>query len=137
MISTRTKLLQDQLLGKDIGAAARFLGYPELRALSIKGRANYVCARRLELALAEGREANLFPERRLAFAVLDACARTRPWGEVGTRARGAAAPLPGAPRRCCAAPSPRAPSTARASSAPPSAGARSGAVAPRSRAPTS
>ena len=84
VVSTRTKLLQDQLLGKDIGAAARFLGYPELRALSIKGRANYVCARRLELALSEGREANLFPERRLAHAVLDACARTRPWGEIGT-----------------------------------------------------
>lgn len=84
VVSTRTKLLQDQLLGKDIGAAARFLGYPELRALSIKGRANYVCARRLELALAEGRAGGLFPERRLAFAVLDACARTRPWGEVGT-----------------------------------------------------
>jgi len=46
VISTRTKLLQDQLLRKDIAAAARFLGYPELRALSIKGRANYVCERR-------------------------------------------------------------------------------------------
>jgi ATP-dependent DNA helicase DinG len=84
VISTRTKLLQDQLLGKDIGAAARFLGYPELRALSIKGRANYVCARRLEAVLAEGRDPQLFPERRAAHAVLDACARTRPWGEVGS-----------------------------------------------------
>jgi len=84
VISTRTKLLQDQLLGKDIGAAARFLGYPELRALSIKGRANYVCARRLEGVLAEGRDPQLFPERRAAHAVLDACARTRPWGEVGS-----------------------------------------------------
>lgn len=84
VISTRTKLLQDQLLGKDIGAAARFLGYPELRALSIKGRANYVCARRLEFVLAEGRDPQLFPERRVAHAVLDACARTRPWGEIGS-----------------------------------------------------
>ncbi len=66
VISTRTKLLQDQLLGKDIGAAARFLGYPALRALSIKGRANYVCARRLETVLADGRDASLFPERRTA-----------------------------------------------------------------------
>src|SRR5690606_20926372 len=47
VVSTRTKLLQDQLLAKDIPAAARFLGWPELRALSIKGRANYVCERRL------------------------------------------------------------------------------------------
>jgi len=84
VISTRTKLLQDQLLHKDIAAAARFLGYPELRALSIKGRANYVCERRLAAVLAEGREQSLFAEDRLAYAVLFACARTRSHGEVGT-----------------------------------------------------
>jgi len=84
LISTRTRLLQDQLLGKDIGAAARFLGYPELRALSIKGRANYACARRLSVALARGREPSVFPEERLAYAVLEACARTRRNGEIGT-----------------------------------------------------
>ena len=83
-ISTRTKLLQDQLLAKDIGAAARLLGHPELRALSIKGRANYACARRLEGALDEGRDARLFPEDRLAYAALLACARTRPHGELGS-----------------------------------------------------
>ena len=66
VISTRTKLLQDQLLGKDIGAAARFLGYPDLRALSIKGRANYACARRLQVALSRGRDPSVFPEQRLA-----------------------------------------------------------------------
>ena len=82
-ISTRTKLLQDQLLQKDIPGAAAMLGYPDLRALSIKGRANYVCARRLELALAEGREPQIFAEDRLAYAALAACARTRPHGEVG------------------------------------------------------
>ena len=84
MISTRTKLLQDQLLGKDIPAAAAMLGYPELRALSIKGRANYVCARRLEQVLAEGREPSIFAQDRFAYAALLACARTRRWGEVGT-----------------------------------------------------
>jgi ATP-dependent DNA helicase DinG len=84
VVSTRTKLLQDQLLQKDIGAAARFLGYPQLLALSIKGRANYVCERRLSAVLAEGREPSLFAEDRLAYAVLLACARTRPHGEVGT-----------------------------------------------------
>jgi ATP-dependent DNA helicase DinG len=84
VISTRTKLLQDQLLGKDIGAAARFLGYPDVRALSIKGRANYVCARRLAATQELGRDPGLFPERRSAHAVLEACARTRAWGEVGT-----------------------------------------------------
>ncbi len=83
-ISTRTKLLQDQLLAKDIGAAARMLGHPGLRALSIKGRANYACARRLEGALDEGRDPRLFPEDRLAYAALLACARTRPHGELGS-----------------------------------------------------
>jgi len=84
VVSTRTKLLQDQLLGKDIPAAAAMLGYPELRALSIKGRANYACARRLESTLAEGREPRIFVEDRLAYAALSACARTRPYGEIGT-----------------------------------------------------
>ncbi len=84
VISTRTKLLQDQLTEKDIPAAARFLGYPELRALSMKGRANYVCEARLQFVLGEGREPTLFPEERLAYAALWTCARTRPDGEVGT-----------------------------------------------------
>ncbi len=84
VISTRTKLLQDQLLEKDIGAAARMLGHPELRALSIKGRANYVCEKRLGETLARGSQEELIHEDRLAFAVLQACARIRSGGEVGT-----------------------------------------------------
>lgn len=83
VVSTRTKILQDQLLAKDIPAAARFLGWPSLRALSIKGRANYVCERRLASVLAEGREPRIFAEDRFAYAVLAACAATRPHGEVG------------------------------------------------------
>jgi ATP-dependent DNA helicase DinG len=82
IVSTRTKLLQDQLLTKDIPAAAAMLGYPELRALSIKGRANYACAWRLEQVLSEGREPSIFPEDRAAYAALAACARTRPHGEI-------------------------------------------------------
>jgi ATP-dependent DNA helicase DinG len=84
VVSTRTKLLQDQLLHKDIAAAARFLGYPQLRALSIKGRANYLCERRLKDVLAEGGDGSLLAEDRHAYAVLLACARTRPHGEIGT-----------------------------------------------------
>jgi ATP-dependent DNA helicase DinG len=84
VISTRTKLLQDQLLGKDIPAAAAMLGHPGIRALSIKGRANYACARRLAQVLAEGREPRLLEEDRLAYAALAACARTRHHGEIGT-----------------------------------------------------
>jgi len=84
LVSTRTKLLQDQLVGRDIGAAARFLGQPGLRALAIKGRANYACQRRLDAVLVEGRESSLFPEDRAAYAVLEACAQTRAHGEIGT-----------------------------------------------------
>jgi ATP-dependent DNA helicase DinG len=84
VISTRTKLLQDQLLSKDIPAAARFLGYPMLRAVSIKGRANYACERRLAGVLAEAREAQLFAEQRQAYAVLAACASIRPHGDLGS-----------------------------------------------------
>ncbi len=84
VISTRTKLLQDQLLRKDIPAAAAMLGHSHIRALSIKGRANYACARRLSQVLAEGREPRIFAEDRLAYAALAACARTRRYGEVGT-----------------------------------------------------
>jgi DNA polymerase III epsilon subunit-like protein len=127
VVSTRTKLLQDQLIGKDIGAAARFLGYPDLRALSIKGRANYVCARRLAAVQEQGRDPGLFPDRRSAHAVLEACARTRQYGEVGT--------VPGALVRRYPALREllrRAGSSARASSAPPNGGARSAAAARRS-----
>ncbi|MEZ4279903.1 MAG: ATP-dependent DNA helicase [Myxococcota bacterium] len=84
VLSTRTKLLQDQLLNKDIAAAARFLGHPGLRALSIKGRANYVCERRLAAVLADGGDPALLGEWQADFAQLEACARIRPAGEVGT-----------------------------------------------------
>ncbi len=84
LVSTRTKLLQDQLLRKDIAAAARFLGYSELRALSIKGRANYVCERRLSAVLGEALDPGLQAELRADYALLEACARIRPQGEIGT-----------------------------------------------------
>ncbi|HVN37478.1 MAG TPA: helicase C-terminal domain-containing protein [Myxococcota bacterium] len=84
LVSTRTKLLQDQLLAKDIPAAAALLGHRGLRALSIKGRANYVCQRRCEQVLAEGGEPRLLEEDRAAFAALACAAKLRPHGEIGT-----------------------------------------------------
>lgn len=84
LISTRTKLLQDQLMQRDIAAAAQMLGYAELRAMSIKGRANYACARRLRAVLSEGGDQNIFAEDRLAYAVLEASAHTRRHGELGS-----------------------------------------------------
>ena len=84
VVSTRTKVLQDQLLEHDIPAAAAMLGYPQLRALSIKGRANYLCRRRSEQVLAEGTQAGIDPRDRRSYAALASCARLRPHGEVGT-----------------------------------------------------
>ena len=84
IISTRTKLLQDQLLDKDIAATARFLGYPNLRALSIKGRGNYACQRGLNWVLQEGASPSLFADDRQAFAILEASARIRTDGELSS-----------------------------------------------------
>ncbi|MFP6639642.1 MAG: hypothetical protein VCC04_05315, partial [Myxococcota bacterium] len=91
VISTRTKLLQDQLLEKDIAAAAQMFGHSQLQALSIKGRANYVCERRLQDTLAAGSDYELLPEDRLVHSMLLVCARIRSGGEVGS--------LPGAMSR--------------------------------------
>ncbi|MDG2051720.1 MAG: ATP-dependent DNA helicase [Myxococcota bacterium] len=84
LLSTRTKLLQDQLLEKDIAAAARMLGYPQLQALSIKGRANYICEKRLQEVLTRGADTEILTEDRMAFATLLGCARNRGAGEVGS-----------------------------------------------------
>lgn len=54
VISTAGKSLQDQLCAKDLPALRDALGVPVKVAL-LKGRANYVCHFRLELAASEGR----------------------------------------------------------------------------------
>lgn len=51
IISTSSKILQRQLVEKDIPAAARLLGYPDLRFTAIKGRANYLCRARTDAFL--------------------------------------------------------------------------------------
>jgi ATP-dependent DNA helicase DinG len=50
IISTGTRTLQDQLFRRDVPMLARALGAPVKMAL-LKGRANYLCRHRLELAL--------------------------------------------------------------------------------------
>ena len=54
IISTGTRNLQDQLFHKDIPLVRDALGVPVDVAL-LKGRANYLCHHRLQLALEEGR----------------------------------------------------------------------------------
>src|ERR1700677_3257190 len=49
IISTGTRTLQDQLFHRDVPLLARALGLPVKMAL-LKGRANYLCRHRLELA---------------------------------------------------------------------------------------
>jgi ATP-dependent DNA helicase DinG len=53
IISTGTRTLQDQLFHRDVPLLARALGLPVKIAL-LKGRANYLCRHRLELASQQG-----------------------------------------------------------------------------------
>lgn len=53
IISTGTRTLQDQLFRRDVPALAAALGMPVTLAL-LKGRANYLCRHRLELATQQG-----------------------------------------------------------------------------------
>jgi ATP-dependent DNA helicase DinG len=53
IISTGTRTLQDQLYRRDVPLLARALGLPVKIAL-LKGRANYLCRHRLELATQQG-----------------------------------------------------------------------------------
>src|SRR5262249_9613347 len=53
IISTGTRTIQDQLFHRDIPLLARALGMPVKVAL-LKGRANYLCRHRLELATQQG-----------------------------------------------------------------------------------
>ena len=63
IISTGTRTLQDQLFRRDVPMLARALGLPAKIAL-LKGRSNYLCRHRLELATQQG---SLLPgERGLA-----------------------------------------------------------------------
>src|SRR5580704_13178521 len=66
VISTGTRTLQDQLFRRDVPMLARALGLPVKVAL-LKGRANYLCRHRLELAGAQG---SLFVDERAAASAL-------------------------------------------------------------------
>ncbi len=57
IVSTGTKHLQDQLFDRDLPAVRQALGVSARTAL-LKGRANYLCLHRLDLAAAEGRFAS-------------------------------------------------------------------------------
>src|SRR5580693_8827111 len=66
IISTGTRTLQDQLFRRDVPLLARALGLPVKIAL-LKGRANYLCRHRMELATQQG---SLLGDERSATRVL-------------------------------------------------------------------
>lgn len=63
IISTSTKGLQEQLCNKDIPALAEALGV-EVDVRLLKGRSNYLCKRRLAMAMATSKTKDLFPDDR-------------------------------------------------------------------------
>lgn len=65
IISTGTRHLQDQLFHRDLPALQAAIGRPRDIAL-LKGRANYLCLHRLELAVEESVQAGAVARRELA-----------------------------------------------------------------------
>ncbi|MFC5500048.1 ATP-dependent DNA helicase [Caenimonas terrae] len=88
LLSTATKTLQDQLFGRDLPRLVQALGLPVRTAL-LKGRASYLCLRRMELARSEGS----LPDR----SSLRSLAKIEEWA-VATRT-GDLAELPGLDER--------------------------------------
>ncbi len=86
MISTGTRHLQDQLVGRDLPALAASLGV-SARIAVLKGRANYVCHHHLERNLLEGRF-----ERREDAAMLRRIERFAALSSTGDRAEAAGIP---------------------------------------------
>ena len=81
IVSTSSKLLQRQLMEKDIPAVARLMGYPELRFTAMKGRANYLCRSRLDDYLADA-TSELTVEPSFANAFVCSFSRSAGHGEV-------------------------------------------------------
>ena len=81
IISTATKLLQSQLIEKDIPSAARLLGYSDLRFTSMKGRANYLCRHRLD-AFLDSQRSLIPPPDSFPMALLSSFAQSTGHGEV-------------------------------------------------------
>lgn len=85
LISTGTKTLQDQLYDRDLPVVCEALGYRPRTAL-LKGRSNYLCHYRLELAAAEAGGATSGRARRghlPAIEALQRYARTSRTGDLG------------------------------------------------------
>jgi ATP-dependent DNA helicase DinG len=78
IVSTGTKTLQDQLYHRDLPAVARAIGRP-VRIALLKGRANYLCLHRLEMAEQQAISRGL--RREVAIAL----PKVRDWSRVTRR----------------------------------------------------
>lgn len=78
IVSTGTKTLQDQLYHRDLPAVARAIGRP-VRIALLKGRANYLCLHRLEMAEQQAVSRGL--RREVAIAL----PKVRDWARVTRR----------------------------------------------------
>ncbi|HMB72395.1 MAG TPA: ATP-dependent DNA helicase, partial [Gammaproteobacteria bacterium] len=78
IVSTGTKPLQDQIFARDLPQLAKALGRPA-EVVVLKGRANYLCWHRLELAAGD---ATLTPEDAHSVAALDTWGRTQRSGDL-------------------------------------------------------
>lgn len=82
VISTGTRTLQDQLYTRDVPTVAAALGRP-VRIALLKGRANYLCVHRLELAEQQARMRGLPREVAIALARVLEWAPTTRRGDIG------------------------------------------------------
>lgn len=78
VVSTGTRTLQDQLFHRDLPSIAKALGRP-VRVALLKGRANYLCVHRLELAEQQAITRGL--RREVAVAL----PKVRAWGGITTK----------------------------------------------------
>lgn len=82
LLSTATQALQDQLFTRDIPAVSRALGLP-VRVALLKGRSNYLCLHRLQLARTVGSYAQRDPAVAAGLEQVQRWAKLTPSGDVG------------------------------------------------------
>lgn len=81
VISTGTRTLQDQLFSRDLPTVAAALGRP-VRIALLKGRANYLCMHRLDLAEQQATSRGLVREVAVALPKVRAWSRTTRRGDI-------------------------------------------------------
>lgn len=86
IVSTGTRTLQDQLFRRDLPTVAAALGRP-VRVALLKGRANYLCLHRLELAEQQARARGLRREVAMALPPVRDWAQTTRQGDIAELAR--------------------------------------------------